>query len=180
MALTRWPALLDCSAACAGSAMIELRVRAFPRPAQPGVRPVGVLLGLRLVAAPIGRDHGCDPGALVRLVGQDQDSSPLQLPQDPPHPGRLQVVDLAGHRPRGPQNRPARSRDDLHIHPVQSVLAGEIRAVGFDAVGVDQRPVQDHIGQPVPRGLAQSRAQHGRAGRQQAHDLLHIPPYRCE
>jgi hypothetical protein len=155
---------------------LELRVCPFPGSPQFRVGAVGVFLGFGLVLALV-RD--LRPGAaLVALIGQGDQAGGLQLGHDAPDPLGALVVDRAGQRAGDPQQVTVRAGDDLQVHAVPLVLAGVERAVPGDPVDRDQRPVHDHVGVPglprVPDGLAQLRG----AGREQLHDLLHVPPGR--
>ncbi len=55
------------------------------------------------------------------------------------------------------------------------VFSGVERPVGPDPVDRDERAVQDQVS-PVLAGFAQGLVELGRAGRQQRHCLVHIPP----
>lgn len=80
---------------------VKFDVRAFAGSAEPGVCAVGLLLGFGFVASLIGREY-VRAGALVGLVGQDEQPGGGQRPDEAPDPGRGQVVDRAAQRSRHP------------------------------------------------------------------------------
>ena len=135
---------------------------------------VGVFLGFRFVLALV-RGFRVR-GALVSLVGQGWQAGGGQLVFDAPDPGGLHVVDRAGQRPGDPQQLAGGAGDDLQVHPVAVVLAGEERPVRGDPVSPDQRPVQDREGVPgLLRGTHRLAKLRG-AGGQQRDSLGHVPP----
>ena len=67
-------------------------------------------------------------GALVALIGQDDQAGGLQLGQDASDPLGLLVVHRSGW-PGHPQDVPVGAGDDLLVHAVLFVLAGVERPV---------------------------------------------------
>lgn len=110
------------------------------------------------------------------MSGQGEQSAADQGSRDAPQAGGRHVVDAAGHGAGSPDDCPVGTGDDLHVHPVAAVLAGEVGAVGAHTVGADERAVQHQVELPVPLCSTQRGLQFRGAGRQQRHRLLHIPP----
>jgi hypothetical protein len=69
-------------------------------------------------------------GAVVALVGQDDQPGGGQRADDAPDPGRGQVMDGARQRPGHPHDLAVGCGDDLQVHAVAAVLAGVERPVG--------------------------------------------------
>ena len=128
---------------------LELSVGAFTRGAEPGMSPVGVLLGSGLVPSPVRRAEAVL--AEIPLVGQDDQPASVQLGDDAPDPGRGQVMHRAGQRPGHPHDLAAWTGDDLQVHPMPTVLAGVEGPVRGDPVDRDQGAVDDQVRVP---GLA--------------------------
>jgi transposase len=99
---------------------LELRVCPSSGCAELRVRLVGLFLGFRLVL-PLVRDLRVR-GALIALIGQDDQAGGLQLGQHAPDPFRLLVVHRAGQRPGDPQDVAVRAGDDLQVIPCRLCL----------------------------------------------------------
>jgi hypothetical protein len=110
------------------------------------VGAVGLFLGFWFSLAPVGSSgvHG----ALITLIGKGGQPGGGQLALDAPDPGGLHVVDRAGQRPGHPQELPGGTGENLQVHPVAVVLAGEEWPVRGHPVGPDQGAVQDREREP--------------------------------
>jgi hypothetical protein len=155
---------------------LELGVSPFAGSAEPGVGPVGLFLGFRLVPALV-RDL-CPGRSLVPLVREGDQPGFLQLVQHAPDPLGLLVVDRAGQRTGDPQDLAVGTGDDLQVHAVLLVLAGVERLVRGDPVDRDEGSVEDDVGMTCPFGVPDRFPQFRGTGGEEFHGLVDVPPGR--
>lgn len=116
---------------------------ALARGSQAGMVTVELCVFFGQVTAVVRSADGA-VGSSVGAVGEDEDLPGEAGLDHAVCAGGGQVVGATGQGPGEPQRCAVRAGDDLHVHPVPPVFLRVVRLVGGNAVGGDQRAVEDH------------------------------------
>lgn len=123
--------------------MLETGEGAFAGRAEAGVVAVVLLVVLGQFAVSVVGGANGGAGALVGAVGQDEDLAGQAGLDDAVGAGRGQVVGPSRSCPGELQRSSVRRGDDLDVHAVLPVLLRVVRLVRPDAVGGNQRTVDN-------------------------------------